>query len=399
MLPFANTFDTLDLEEHRRKRKIISQPISERKLRTFEPVMIKQVNEFIAHLHTAARKAEPANMTEWCRNLAGDIIGHLAFGYPLKLLTEDTNRWLLPGLLMVTYRVNVLMQFPLLQHLDPLIKFFGRKIRQRYLKVAETMIQARLALEKDAKYDFYSMVVDHLRPGKSLRDSELWGEGFLYISAGGNTISATMSAMFYYLSRYPNCYKSLANEIRTNFSSPDEITWDEKLRGCHYLRACINEALRLATPNSTTLWREQMLKDNKGKKYPYPLMIDGFEVPPGTLIGVNLYAIHHNEEYYPEPFHFKPERWLNGGEDLLHTAFAPFMLGSRSCPGKNMAYQEISIAMARVFLHFDFEPAPGEMGKIGEIGPNRGMPYQYDIADIFNTVHNGPYLVFRSRGI
>ncbi|KAI9146957.1 putative cytochrome p450 protein [Paramyrothecium foliicola] len=256
MIPLPSTFDTLDLDDHRRKRKIISQPISERRLRTFEPTMIEQVDNFINQLHNASSEAEPINMTDWCRNLAGDIIGQLAFGYPLKLLTEDTNRWLLPGLLMVTYRVNVLMQFPLLQSIDPLIKFLGRKIRRRYITVAETMIKSRVALDKDAKHDFYSVVIDHLKTGSSLKDSELWIEGFLYISAGGNTTSATMSSMFFYLSRYPECYQKLAREIRDNFQSADEITWSTKLRGCSYLRACINEALRIATPNSTILWRE-----------------------------------------------------------------------------------------------------------------------------------------------
>jgi cytochrome P450 len=401
MIPLPNTFDTLDLVEHRRKRKIITQPISDRRLRTFEPTMIEEVDTFIDKLEEASSSSTPANMAVWCRNLAGDIIGQLAFGYPLNLLTEDTNRWLLPGLLLVTYRVNILMQFPLLQYLDPLVKFLGRKVRQRYVTVAETMIKARLALDKDAKHDFYSMVIDHLKVGSSLRDSELWGEGFLYISAGGNTTSATMAAMFFYLSRYPDCYARLAQEIRRNFHDRHEVTWDTKLRSCTYLRACINEALRIATPNSTILWREHMTHDEHGNKYTKPFVVDGHVVPYGTLVGVSLYALHHNADYYPDPFRFKPERWLDGGEERLNKAFAPFMQGSRACPGKTMAYQEISIAMARTFLHFDFEPASGDLGRVGQVYPRRseggGFFDEYDIKDIFNTEHDGPYLKFRSR--
>lgn len=44
------------------------------------------------------------------------------------------------------------------------------------------------------------------------------------------------------------------------------------------------------------------------------LIVDGHIIPRGTLVGVNPYAVMHNEEYYPEPFVFWPERWLDEGD-------------------------------------------------------------------------------------
>ncbi|PVH99123.1 hypothetical protein DM02DRAFT_480706, partial [Periconia macrospinosa] len=50
-------------------------------------------------------------------------------------------------------------------------------------------------------------------------------------------------------------------------------------------------------------------------------------------------SIHHNEEYFPEPFIFKPERWMGkepGTMDRKSSleAFSPFSVDSRACPGK-----------------------------------------------------------------
>lgn len=396
MMPNPTTLDSVDIQEHRRKRKNISQPFSEKRLRTFEPTMVEEIDKFVDMLQESSRHSEPVNMSTACGRLAGNVIGQQAFGYDLELFTKEKNRWLLPGLLYVAHRINVLMNFPELKFFDPLAKTLAWKARQGYIKIVRSMIEARTALDKDAKFDFYSMAVDHLQVGTSLRDSELWTEAFLYISAGGNTISPAMSAMFFYLSRYPQCYKKLADEIRSTFPSKDEIQSGPTLQSCRYLRACINETLRIATPNPGVMWREQIDNDEE------PLVIDGHIIPRGTLIGVCLYALHHNEEYWPEPSVFKPERWLSESGDLIttHKAFAPFLIGSRNCAGKAMALQEMTLTFARTLWQLDFEPAAGTLGKVGEVPARDGTKQlwdQYELSDKFSAGHDGPYLVFHPR--
>lgn len=65
-------------------------------------------------------------------------------------------------------------------------------------------------------------------------------------------------------------------------------------------------------------------------------------LPEGTVVGVPHYAIHHNEKYYPQPFEFKPQRWIAGSEpgvtaesaEIGHAAFCAFSVGPRGCIGK-----------------------------------------------------------------
>jgi cytochrome P450 len=69
--------------------------------------------------------------------------------------------------------------------------------------------------------------------------------------------------------------------------------------------------------------------------------VDGHAIPRGTAVGVSLYSLLHDADYFPEPFAFRPERWL-GAEDYerakIRRAFAPFALGDRGYAGKAMAY-------------------------------------------------------------
>ena len=115
--------------------------------------------------------------------------------------------------------------------------------------------------------------------------------------------------------------------------------------------------MRLAPPVPSLLPRE-ILQGG--------LEICGEHFPAGTVVGVPAYTLHHNPAYYPEPFSYKPERWMvadgsdggmngKGGDAILQTAdavktaqsaYCPFSIGPRGCIGKGVAYLELSIALA-----------------------------------------------------
>lgn len=213
--------------------------------------------------------------------------------------------------------------------------------------------------------------------------------------------------MFFYLARHPQCYKLLAKEIRSTFKSGRDIKGDTQLMACQYLRACIDETLRISPPSLTTLWREHD-KDDEDKS---PLIIDGQVIPPGTQFGVSLYSLLHNEEYFPDSYSFIPERFLppesakskeeEASRLNMQEAFVPFIVGPRSCAGKAMAYYEVSVVVAKTLWYFDFESAPGDLGKLGEGTPGRTdgrhNPGEYQLWDCNSAKHVGPNLIFRPR--
>lgn len=175
-----------------------------------------------------------------------------------------------------------------------------------------------------------------------------------------------------------------------------------------YLRAVIDEALRICPPAPGTLWRELPVGDPGSEE---PLLVDGHLVPAGTWVGVNMYALHHNEQCFPEPFAYRPERWLVEDESTeasaarkkLRDVFSPFGAGSRSCTGKAMAYMEASLTLALTMWHFDFEITKDvSLAAIGggKAGDNTGRDRldEFQTYDEFISSHHGPYLSFTARG-
>ncbi|KAI0812084.1 cytochrome P450 [Xylaria sp. FL0064] len=383
-------FNALDRLVRRDKRRFIGQAINEKAMRSFEPTMLGEINIFIDQLLHAAQTSAPVNMTDVTKRLGADIVGHLAFGYALNMQTDPTYRFMLRGLAVGSYQNNSFMQFLMLKKLGlhNLLVLAGFSKRMKYKEMLQKMITSRLAQEKHAQSDLYSFVADHLDdPSNGVTTSELWSEALFFFPAGGDTTTTAISALFFYLSRNPDVYERLATEVRQRFASDAEIRGGTKLASCRYLRACIDETL-------------QLYPDEQGK----PFVVDGHVIPPGTQVGVNIYALHHNENYFNDPFSFRPERWLTEDQATLsrmHSAFGAFSLGPRGCAGKAMAYLEASLVIAKVIWRFDFEVAPGKEGELGggTLGNKEGRdrPDEFQLYDTFGARHDGPYLIFKVR--
>jgi cytochrome P450 len=209
-----------------------------------------------------------------------------------------------------------------------------------------------------------------------------------------------MSAVFFYLSRHPEVYRRLANEIRTTFADVEEIIHDPKLLRCTYLRACLEETLRISPPVGATLWRDVPAGDVPADADTNPVIIDGHVIPPGTQVGVNVYCIHHNEAYFASSFAFRPERWLPEESGLsaeetkvMNSAFLPFSKGPRNCAGVALAYTEASVVLAKTLWYFDFEIDEKDVASA-----EKNRPLVFHMEDQMGSWHTGPLLKFRPRG-
>lgn len=231
--------------------------------------------------------------------------------------------------------------------------------------------------------------------------------GLTQYQTGGGPTSAALATVFFYLSRNPSCQKKLASEIRAAFTSGNEIKTSPKLSGCKYLRACIDEAMRMSPPSMALLWRVQDQK-HRGTE---PWIVDGQVIPQGVEVCVPVYAIFHNEDIFPDSFVFQPQRWLapTAGDTLeaqacrqkMRKAFTPFSIGDRACPARSFSIMELNITIARTLWYFDFSVAPGKDGILGGGVPGgksgRDRPGEYQLDDIFYAGHRGPKLIFHPR--
>lgn len=221
----------------------------------------------------------------------------------------------------------------------------------------------------------------------------------MLICAGSETTSAGLSAVIFYLLHSPECLRKVTKEIRSTFSSEEEIRSGQQLNSCRYLRGCINESLRLAPPVSV-LGPRQVL--------PGGIMIGNEHVPEGTTVGVPIYRLHHDELYFPDPFRFKPERWIVNPEmgytedivKLAQSGFFPFSFGPGSCVAKNMAWLEMSVTIARTLYLCDLKLHPSHSHGISKgCSKVSAVPdiYGYRIKGYMTTAVDGPLVQVRPR--
>ncbi|KAI0141243.1 cytochrome P450 [Xylariaceae sp. FL1272] len=276
-----------------------------------------------------------------------------------------------------------------------------RTLQEPYLALMQKMINLRMAERDDAKHDLYSRIAPALKADSDqggLRKSELWDEANLFFTAAGDTVKPAISAVFFYVARNKSVYQKLVAEIRASFTSAAEIN-SVAIGKCRYLRACIDEGMRMSPPTPGTLWRQQASAGS-------PLVGDGHVIPEGTMVGVNIYSLHHNEEYFPESFKNRPQRWLDeqnmDAVRVMREAFMPFSSGPRGCAGKTMAYAETGLVIAKTIWSFDFQTSAGDKGKIGEGNTSSGLGRErhteFQTYDVFSSMHEGPYRTFTTRG-
>lgn len=346
-------------------------------------------------------------MTVLVKRRTFDIVGLLAFGNNLKTQTDPAYRSLIDAQTARNHRSNIFLQYPFLYktRIFSLLELFASDQVLAYYNAIEKITALRVAEPKHARHDLYSLIVDEMNPdGEYLKNSEIWAEAAFFLPAGADTISGLICASLFYLSRNLDCYVKLALEIRSCFNSGDDIQIGHKLSGCKYLRATLDEILRMSPPVAGTLWREISPEDENKNT---PVVIDRHVIPLGVQVGVNTYSIHHNEEYFPNSFAFKPERWLDDAKlsaderKIMQKAFIPFSIGARGCAGKAMAYAQCSLVLATILWYFDFNATPGNVGRLGGgnsgLGDGRTRENEYQLYDVASATHDGPTLVFRQR--
>ncbi|KAH8672591.1 benzoate 4-monooxygenase cytochrome-like protein P450 [Tricladium varicosporioides] len=418
-----NSGNTVDPAHHARKRRVVNTALSDLSVRSAEPFIIKHVDrlcEVLTLENQDGNWSEPKNATQFADCLFLDLMGDLCFGKsfeikepaenPLKDIPEQMS-----GYMTFLY---VLGQLPGLgifcwlkpRGLDALMEYCAPPAVRRMFKFIDENLAERIELEKriskvesgsnEARKDIFHYVSHAKDPqtGTPYSKDELFAECGLYIVAGSGTSAVVLSAFFFYVTRNAEVQRKLLQEICRTFASVDEIRGGAKLFSCKYLRACIDEIIRISPPGSSELPRVVL---------PGGIEVDGNFFPEGTNIGVTPSSLSLKESTYGDPLRFRPERWIvdeqNGvtAADVsrIQSAFMPFSLGPTNCAGQKLAITELMIMIARIMYQLEVRAVPGDT--LGEAGPGMGFEGVrkdfYEFRDAYMTQRDGPMVQFRRR--
>lgn len=182
---------------------------------------------------------------------------------------------------------------------------------------------------------------------QELDDDEQKGLAFLFMVAGTETTSSAMSGIIYHLTQDPSVLARLSQEVRSAFSSVNDINLEVVAR-LPYTQAVISESLRMYPPIPSALPRVSP---------PGGVNVCGTYIPEGVVCGVHHLSTYRSPEHFKDASDFHPQRWL-GDPDYRNDhldAVEPFHVGPRNCVGKNLALHEIRLLLVALVLTFDFE--------------------------------------------
>ncbi|XXH04521.1 hypothetical protein Hte_010937 [Hypoxylon texense] len=345
--------------DHFRYRRAMLPAFSDKALAQQEPLIRVYVDLLVERLREVAETGEPTNMVRWYNFTTFDLIADLAFGTPLQGLAErKSNMWLdnIANLMKFMPVLVLIGRSPLL---GLIFKFIaGSKLRNsqaNHLALVTKLTNERIYQRKQAdRGDFMDYIMRSRGQAHELTDAELIANSDLLMVAGSETTATLLSGATYWLLKTPHALKRAVEEVRSAFKSEDEITFHEATARLPYMLACLEEALRLFPPVPLVL--------SRAVPNGAPVQIAGLTVPEKTVVGVHHLSAYHSEINFHRAREFIPERWLhestiNPASPFYHDrrdAHRPFSFGPRDCIGRNLAYHEMRLIMARLLWNFDF---------------------------------------------
>jgi cytochrome P450 len=172
-------------------------------------------------------------------------------------------------------------------------------------------------------------------------------------SAGSETSATTLEWAMAEMIKNPTVMKRATAEVRRAFEAGGKVVEDRLGADLPYLQLVVRETLRLHPPLPLLLPRQCR----------QPCKVLGFDVPEGTQVIVNGWALGRDEQSWPDATEeFRPERFEAGdGADFRGTdfEFLPFGAGRRMCPGISFGLAVMELALASLLFHFDWELPEG----------------------------------------
>ncbi|XP_021984803.2 cytochrome P450 81Q32 [Helianthus annuus] len=178
-------------------------------------------------------------------------------------------------------------------------------------------------------------------------DQIIKGLILIMLIAGTETPYLTLEWSMSLLLNNPNTMEMISNEISTHIGF-DRLLQENDLGKLGYLQNVINESLRLY-PTLPLLLPHEASED---------ITVGGYSVPRGTMLMVNAWAIQRDPVLWDEPNKFMPERFDKIADQDRYKMLA-FGVGRRGCPGVNLGYRILGLALGTLIQAFEWEKKIG----------------------------------------
>ena len=317
LLPILGPRSLLLLEgrDHLARRRLMLPPFHGERMRAYEST----VREVVARDVEAWPEGEPFAIHPRMQSVTLEVILRAVFG-----VTDPDRRVRLADRVarLLAETASIGLQFGVL-----VSQRFGAPDPLRRLQALRLEIDAMLDVEiaerrADPREDILSMLIAaRFEGGEPMDDAEIRDQLMTLLLAGHETTATGLAWTFDLLVRHPAVLGRLVAAVDAGEQA--------------YVRAVVTESLRL-----------RPVVPLAGRRLVSPLQVDGHVLPAGTDVTPAIWLAHTRADRYPEPFAFRPERFLGGAPAT--SSWVPFGGGVRRCIGAAFAEMEMRVALAEI---------------------------------------------------
>ncbi|KAJ5114818.1 benzoate 4-monooxygenase cytochrome P450 [Penicillium alfredii] len=367
--------NVVDKEDHARKRRMLSNAFAAKSLEHWEFKIADKVKKLVAQFdwrctdpldgHPVDAKDLTINFRFWSNLFTLDAIADIALSERLGLLESGSDLLTISqgrhlknfhfleslhcGSRAVSRFVGATDWFPILKAASRLFYAHFRAHGNDFGEIVEKLAKRRIEKYRaGAKLnDFFACLIeDKAGNQRNLDRAEIEAETNILLDAGSDTTAIALTHVLYHLIKNPATLAKLREEVSDSLSG-ESIAPFSKVKSLPYLRACLDESLRLTPPLPRGLER---------KTPPQGMEILGKPIAGGITVSVPTFLAHRDPTLFPEPERYSPERWLDASDTSkeMRAAFIPFSSGGRACIGRNITIMEQQILVATLVHRYDF---------------------------------------------
>lgn len=334
-------------EQWARSRRITQPAFDPQKVTRFGPVFTKTTAKLLDDWESAARSGEPIDVKSAMMHIS---LANLASALFEADITPEIPT-IEPAVAYALSHTNRRLTSPIDPQRFPLpsTRRFNEKLNALNLILYRLIGERRRSQNGGGDDDLVSLLIGSKdeQTGEGMDDRQVRDEVIGFFIAGHETVSSALTWTFYLLSKNPDSWRRLKEEVDRVVG--DRLPTTDDIPNLKYMQNVLLEAMRLYPPIFVLMRRA--LEDD---------VVGGYHVPKDSNVVLCSYVTHRHPEFWENPEGFDPDRFLPERSAGIHRmAYFPFAGGPRKCIGNTFAMVEMPLVVAMVLQRYRLNLVPG----------------------------------------
>lgn len=335
-----------DGDSWKKQRKLVSPAFHHKRVASYADLMVRYAEDLADTWRDGAEIDLDAHMTDYTMH----VVSKALFDAEMSGEEAELRHVIDEILTVVDKRLMTLFPTPMWLPTPEIRRYKAAiaRLDELIYRLIEDRRAGKTGKTIDDKGDALSMLMlSQDDDGSQMSDKQVRDEVMTLFGAGHETTSRALTWTWYLLSQHPQVEARFHDELRAVLGGRTP-TMDD-LPKLTYTEQIIKESMRLYPPAWTTT-----------RQAAHDTVLGGEPIKKNQIVVINLWGVHHNEQYYPNPWTFDPDRFTPEREKALpKSAYLPFGNGPRVCIGNAFAIMEAKLALAVLGQRFSLKLKPG----------------------------------------